>query len=98
LQFDFSGCNNGVDEAIMALVAVEKIFRCYRARVNQTFREGGVIVDKKIDIFLKAHFLHYQDYCVPSCECPGHATHICYANLMEDEQYDDLSILGIKRK
>jgi serine phosphatase RsbU (regulator of sigma subunit) len=102
LQFDFSGCGNGVDEVIMALIAVEKIFRCYRACVTpkdrRASKEGGVIVYKKIDAFLKSHFLQYRHYCVPSHECLVNTACLCYPNLREDEQYDDLSILGIKRK
>jgi serine phosphatase RsbU (regulator of sigma subunit) len=102
LQFDFSGCSNGVDDVIMALIAVEKIFRCYRISLSPkdspALREGSVIVYKKIDTFLKSHFLQYQHYCVPSHEYPGNTACLYYANLMEDEQYDDLSILGVKRK
>jgi hypothetical protein len=59
--------------------------------------ESRVLVDQKVDIFLKQHFLQYEKYCsrtVPA-DVPGG---LYYLGVAEDEQYDDLTILGIKRK
>ena len=96
LHFDFSSCNENVEEVIMALISVEKMFRCYR---NPKFtREDCVPVDKKIDSFLRKHFLQYGIYCSHMSEHPEKNSYVCYTHLTEDEQYDDLAILGIKRK
>ncbi|MDR1857922.1 MAG: SpoIIE family protein phosphatase [Treponema sp.] len=96
LVFDFSACKGKPEEIIMALVSVEKMFRCYRhPRATEANR---VLVDRKIDAFLKKHFLQYQSYCGRTRECLGNDSYLYYTHLMEDEQYDDLSILGIKRK
>ena len=96
LHFDFSDSNGGVDDLIMALIAVEKIFRCY---YSPSPAEGEwVLVDKKIDAFLKVHFLQYGKYCLHTQEYPRNNSYIWYTHLREDEQYDDLAILGIKRK
>jgi serine phosphatase RsbU (regulator of sigma subunit) len=96
LSFDFTSCRGRVEEAIMALVSVEKIFRCYK---NPAAGEDSrVLVDKKLDAFLKAHFLQYRRYCSQTRENPGSSSYMYYTHLNEDEQYDDLTILGIRRK
>ena len=96
LYFNFSGCQGGLDDLIMALIAVEKIFRCYYD--NRAAEGEWVLVEKKIDAFLKKHFLQYDKYCDETCECPGNDLYIYYTHLREDQQYDDLTILGVKRK
>ncbi|MDR3139645.1 MAG: SpoIIE family protein phosphatase, partial [Treponema sp.] len=96
LQFDFTACKGNADELIMALVSVEKIFRCYKS--PKAGEEDRVLVDKKIDAFLKDHFLQYRIYCSETQECPGNEAYMYYTHLKEDELYDDLTILGIKRK
>jgi hypothetical protein len=96
LNFNFSSCGGGVEDLIMALVSVEKMFRCYRD--PKAGEDSRVPVDKKIDAFLKAHFLQYRDYCSRVREYPGSDAYMYYTHVKEDEQYDDLTILGIKRK
>ncbi|MDR0464361.1 MAG: SpoIIE family protein phosphatase [Treponema sp.] len=96
LQFDFSGCEGRADEVIMAMVSVEKIFRCYKT--ENSGDESRVLVDKKVDEFLKNHFLQYRRYCSHTKEFPENPAYMYYTHVMEDEQYDDLTILGIKRK
>jgi serine phosphatase RsbU (regulator of sigma subunit) len=96
LRFDFSSCEAGVEDVIMALVSVEKIFRCYKDHLAG--EDSRVLVDKKIDEFLKAHFLQYRLYCSHTREYPGNDAYMYYTHVKEDEQYDDLTILGIKRK
>jgi hypothetical protein len=96
LSFDFTGCQGQVEEAIMALVSVEKIFRCYKN--PRAGEDNRVLVDKKLDAFLKTHFLQYRYYCSRTRENPGNNSYMYYTHLNEDEQYDDLTILGIRRK
>jgi len=96
LQFDFSNCEGKVEDVIMAMVSVEKMFRCYKK--PSAGEESRVLVDKKIDEFLKNHFLQYKKYCSHTHEYAENETYMYYTHLMEDEQYDDLTILGIKRK
>lgn len=96
LQFDFSSCEDKVEDVIMAMVSVEKMFRCYKnpkAGENSRF-----LVDKKVDEFLKKHFLQYRVYCSHTREYPENEAYMYYTHVDEDEQYDDLTILGIKRK
>jgi len=96
LQFDFSSSKGHVDDVIMALISVEKMFRCYynpKATV-----ESRVLVDRIVDSFLKKHFLQYREYCSFTEESVGNPAYMYYLNVMEDEQNDDLTILGLKRK
>jgi hypothetical protein len=80
----------------MALVSVEKMFLCYKD--PRGGEDSRVLVDKKIDQFLRAHFHHYRDYCSDTRAYPGNNAYMYYTHVKEDEQYDDLTILGIKRK
>jgi serine phosphatase RsbU (regulator of sigma subunit) len=96
LLFDFRSCAGTVEEAIMALVSVEKMFRLYRD--PDAGEDSRVVVDKKIDRFLKEHFRHYRTYCAQTREVPGSEAYMCYTHVKEDEQYDDLTIIGIHRK
>jgi len=96
LLFDFSSGQCGIDEVVLALVGIEKMFRCYRDSAAGV--DARVTVDKKTDAFLKKHFLQYKNYCAGACEYPENDGYVCYTNLREDNQYDDLAILGIKRK
>jgi hypothetical protein len=96
LQFDFTACEGRVEDVIMAMVSVEKMFRCYKP--VDAGEESRVLVDKKVDEFLKKHFLQYRRYCLHTREYPENPAYMYYTHIREDEQYDDLTILGIKRK
>ncbi|MDR1863185.1 MAG: SpoIIE family protein phosphatase [Treponema sp.] len=96
LTFDFTGCQGSVEEVIMAMVSVEKMFRCYKS--PRAAEDNRVLVDKKVDAFLKEHFLQYRTYCSNTRENPGNDAYMYYTFVDEDDQYDDLTILGIKRK
>jgi serine phosphatase RsbU (regulator of sigma subunit) len=96
LQFDFSTCEDRVEDVIMAMVSVEKMFRCYKEPKSD--EDSRVLVDRKVDEFLKKHFLQYRRYCSHTREYPDNNAYMYYTHVKEDEQYDDLTILGIKRK
>jgi hypothetical protein len=96
LEFDFSSCEGRVEEAIMALVSVEKMFRLYKD--PEAGEDSLVLVDKKVDSFLRDHFLLYRYYCGSSREIANNEGYRYYTRVREDAQYDDLTIIGIKRK
>lgn len=93
--FDFTTCQGTAEESILALVSIEKVFRMYRSK--NTTLEDTVLVDKKIDEFLKMHFVEYSVYCLNQKEIESNKTHILYCGLMEDPQYDDLTLIAIKK-
>jgi len=96
LQFDFSDCQGSAEEVIRAMVSVEKMFRCYKN--PKATEDDRVLVDKTVDAFLKDHFVQYRHYCSFTRENPGNDAYMYYTHVREDDQYDDLTILGIKRK
>ncbi len=96
LIFDFSSCEGSAEEAILALVSVEKIFRMYKNPKATEFDK--VQVDAKIDDFLNKHFLQYNDYCAYKKPHPEFAEYLYYTEVFEDDQYDDLTLIAIKRK
>ena len=97
-SFNFSTCTGSLEEQVIALVAAEKVFRMY-LDPNATDKDS-VLVDARIDAFLAAHFDQYRLYCAKSKPNPDveHPEYLVYEGLKEDDQYDDLTILGIQRK
>jgi hypothetical protein len=95
LDFDYAACSGTTENLIMAMVSAEKVFRMFKN--PNADNETRVLVDRKIDTFLKKHFIQYTKYCARTApaETPGY---LYYLGVQEDEQYDDLTILGVRRK
>ncbi|QSH91401.1 HAMP domain-containing protein [Treponema medium] len=96
MDFDFSSCNGTIEDAVLALISVEKVFRMYKDSSAQSF--DCVQVDKKIDAFLSKCFLQYDIYCCDKVPHPIYDEYFYYQQIKEDIQYDDLTILGIARR
>lgn len=96
LEFDFSTLEGTAEDAIMALVSVEKIFRMYKDPNATDF--DRVQVDRKIDTFLSLHFKQYESYCAEKMDHPSLAEYLLYKKAKEDAQYDDLTLMAIKKK
>lgn len=96
MDFDFSSCNGTIEDAVLALTSVEKVFRMYKDSAAQSF--DCVQVDKKIDTFLSKYFLQYDLYCCEKVQHPIYDEYFYYKQIKEDIQYDDLTILGIARR
>lgn len=97
LEFDFTKSQGTLNEAILALVSAEKVFRFYKSpEISQT---NYVKVDKNIDDFLLKYFNIYSEYATKKSEnTTNENNYIDYDMLQEDEQSDDLTLLAIKRK
>jgi hypothetical protein len=96
LEFDFSGCSGSIDQAVLAVISVEKIFRL---NPDPKATVGDIVeVDGKIDAFLKERFRQYTSYFPESriVETKREGF-VAFAYLKEDEQYDDLTILGVEK-
>ena len=96
LVFDFTACGGDVHDAVMALVSVEKIFRLYRD--PDAGPEDKIVIDKKIAEFLKRHFNQYDLFFSNQLEEKEETEYLTFTHLKEDEQFDDLTILGIRKK
>ncbi len=94
LIFDFTELEGSVEDSIMALAAVEKVFRMYKDPSCTAM--DTVRVDRKIDDFLKKHFNRYDYYC-SNQEDTGDVNYLNYTFLKEDEQLDDLTLLAMKK-
>lgn len=94
--FDFGRCEGSVEDAIMALVSVEKVFRLFKDPKAQ--EDIRVLVDRKVDAFLSVVFDQYREYASRKKEHGEYEEYVYYTHLREDEQYDDLTILGIRQK
>ena len=96
LVFDFSACNGTVREAVLALVSVEKVYRMVPdPRLGD---ESKVTIELKVADFLKEHFLQYNQYFAHRVEGEQSTGYATFTHAMEDEQYDDLTILVLRRK
>ncbi|MGA2975781.1 MAG: SpoIIE family protein phosphatase [Spirochaetia bacterium] len=96
LEFDFSSCLGTVKDAVLALVAVEKVFRLIPAA--DAGAGSKIVVESKVDAFLKDHFRQYEKYFSHRGEGQQNETTVTFTHLKEDEQYDDLTILVLRRK
>ena len=94
MEFDFTGCEGSLSDAILALASVEKVFRFYKT--PDTTENYIVTVDRRIDAFLKDHFNQYSKYC-GNMEETEEENYLQYTNVSEDEQLDDLTLLAVKR-
>ena len=83
----------------MALVSIEKVFRMYKSPEANAYDHA--VVDKKVDAFLKKHFVQYSVYCAQRAEhfqSSLRDEYMFYTHIKEDEQFDDLTLVGIKKK
>jgi hypothetical protein len=98
LVFDFSSCSGMLEEAVLAMVAVEKVYRLIPD--PQAGEDSKVVVEAKVDAFLKKHFLQYAHYFSHRQDGQNGqdgASSLTFTNLREDEQYDDLTLLVVRR-
>lgn len=103
LEFDFTNCQGTVEEAVLALSSIEKLFRLYKP--HSATAKDLVEVDRAIDGFLKDHFSLYAQYAVPPTEesfngrpvrSPKNPNNVYYAFMKEDMQDDDLTIVCLQ--
>ena len=95
LDFDFTRCEGSVQESILALASLEKVFRLYKSPA--TLQTDYIRIDKKIDEFLLKYFNMYDYYAANKTEDSAGINYVDYDQMLEDEQSDDLTLLAIKR-
>ncbi|NLJ45155.1 MAG: SpoIIE family protein phosphatase [Treponema sp.] len=97
--FDYSTCEGTLEEVVLALISAEKIFRMYPD--PQATEKDLVLVDAKIDDFLEKHFDQYRILLKDKRRDnpdKDHPEYRVYAGIREDDQYDDLTLMAIRRK
>jgi HAMP domain-containing protein len=112
LTFDFSSCTDPVHDTVLAIVAVEKIFRMVP---DPTAGPGDrVKVDRIVHDFLQRCFLQYGTYFHSPVDTgdvegvsgerkeeqqPGiEDEYLEFSHIYEDEQFDDITMLAVTRK
>jgi hypothetical protein len=97
LVFDFSSCEGTIEDVVIAAVSVEKVFRMYPDPAAG--EKDLVVVDRRIEEFLREHFLQYENYFGHPVQMEEEKEeYLHYSHIREDSQYDDLTILGVKKK
>lgn len=110
LRFDFSNCEGTIDESILALAAIERVFRMVKYPDVQ--KDNQIEIYKMLDDFLRNTFNLYDKYCIPlendntenlslqdiekqqTLEDPNTTR---YSFIQEDKQADDITMIAIKR-
>ena len=95
LEFDFSDCEGTVEEAVLGLVSVEKVFRLYRDPL--TGPANRIAVDPKVAAFLQKHFRQHPAWFAHRVEDEKAGGPAAYTHLKEDPQYDDHTLLVVRR-
>jgi serine phosphatase RsbU (regulator of sigma subunit) len=94
LEFDFSQSDGSLEEAVLAMVSVEKVFRL---NPDPRAQESDKIeMDERIDQFLEKYFLQFKRYFTDK-QPSSRSGFVVHSKLKEDEQYDDLTILAIEK-
>jgi HAMP domain-containing protein len=96
LDFDFTTCSGSVEEAVLALVAVEKVLRLQPAA--DAGEKDRVNVDRRVDAFLSKHYGQYARCCSRRLEARQDEEQVTFTHLREEAQYDDLTILAVRKK
>lgn len=105
IEFDYSECEEGPRDLSLAVIAAERMFRIYRGPgATGTSR---IRVDIIVDDFLRKHLVNFSSYFSHPLEEPqgegddgGAARPVLYrqySHLREDEQYDDLTMLAVRK-
>jgi len=97
-DFDFGSLEPGPEAMVLGLAAVEKVFRLVPD--PQSTEKDQVIVDSKIDAILEQCWKQYSRFCSDKRPHPDvkRKEYQYYHRLKEDDQYDDLTMMVIKRK
>ncbi len=95
LEFDFSSCSDSLEEAVLALVAVERVYRTYRD--PQTGPKDRIVLEAKVDRYLRKHFRQYSSHFGSPPEPDSASAYVAIAGLKEDIQVDDLTIVLLRR-
>ncbi|MDC7124978.1 MAG: SpoIIE family protein phosphatase, partial [Spirochaetales bacterium] len=96
LIFDFSDLEGTIEDIVLACVSVERIFRIYPD--PSAGPDDRVRVDKVIVKFLEEHFNQWNVYFSNPLPGKDEDHYITFSHLKEDDQYDDLTVLGISKK
>lgn len=95
-NFDFRTCEGTFQEAIIALLAIERVYRLYHDPSSGT--GDRISVDGNIMEFMEKHFVEFDRYFANQLKKVQDSHSLMFSHTKEDEQFDDLTILAFRRK
>lgn len=95
LHFDFTSLESGAQNAVMALAAVEKVFRLVPD--PKAGSHARTRVDRKIDDFLKKYFREYHEFFNYPVQEESDIDYIYFSHLLDDPQDDDLTLWAFEK-
>ncbi len=112
-SFDLSSVSGSLEERIIGMIALEKVWRLYYDPKRSP--EDSIIIDKRVEAFLEKHFEQFRllfrarEPITQKLERKGRdgkvevveiedPNYVRYRGLSEDDQWDDLTLLGIRKK
>lgn len=96
MNFDYSMGDGSAEEAVLALIAAQFVFQLVPdPNAGELDR---VMIDRRVDEFLKIHFKEYRDYFKYPVENKDNGEYIYYTHMKKDDQTDDLTILVVEKK
>ena len=94
--FDFSGAEGTAREAVTALISIDRIFRLVAD--PKAGADDRIKLDVIQNAFLERHFVEYGKYFHDPKPDPEFAEYVWFDHLKEDDQFDDLTLLAIRKK
>ncbi|MFP4430769.1 MAG: SpoIIE family protein phosphatase [Spirochaetaceae bacterium] len=96
LVFDFTTLSGTAEEVVLALMAVEKVYRLVPD--PGATASDRIQVDRNIADFLKVHFQQYNRFFKSRTDDKEFSEYVWFSHLKEDVQDDDLTFLAIRKK
>lgn len=93
--FDFSALGNSAEETVLALVCVEKIFRLIPDPAAT--EQDRIRIDKTVDDFMARVFVQYRTHFRFPREDYKDDLYREYSHLKEEAQFDDLTLLALRK-
>ena len=93
LTLDFSDCGDSAEDAVMALASAEKLFRMVSTKSYYDITKA----DHKVDAFLQKHFVEYPHFIPHKKVLKSKPNFVYYNCIKEDSQFDDLTLVAIKK-
>ena len=94
--FDFSSGTGSLRETVLAVMGLDKVFRIYRD--SSTDENARIRVDRNIVDFLRKYYVQFSEYFSHPVDDDGKSPQVTFSHLREDEQFDDLTLLMVRKK
>jgi hypothetical protein len=94
--FDFRSGGGTPREAVLAVIGMDKVFRIYKD--SATDQSSRVRVERNVADALRKHFVQFDQYFSHPVDDDGKSPQVIFSHLKEDDQFDDLTILMVRKK